>query len=152
MDGGAPLDDQGPSGAAASRPPRPFDPDPGPGRAPEAGTPARATGNTRQDLAGGQRPAEGTPPDAINPPGDPTMAYQDLIRRDLARLGCPEIDPRHIEASMRCVYGTLDHLGGPGWTRAVREAAAEVLAMGPTTAEALAESWGLWPTGKEDPR
>jgi len=71
------------------------------------------------------------------------MAYQDVIRRDLARLGLPEFDPRHVEASMRCVYGTLDHLGGPVWTRAVREAAAEVLAMGPETSEALAQSWGL---------
>jgi hypothetical protein len=80
------------------------------------------------------------------------MAYEDVIRRDLERLGLREIDPRHVEASMRCVYGTLDHLGEPAWSRAVREAAVEVLAMEPTTAEALAESWGLWPTDKRTPR
>lgn len=71
------------------------------------------------------------------------MAYQDTIRCDLDRLGHPSIDPRHVEASMRCVFGTLDHLGGAAWDRAVREAVAEVQAMGPEISEALAESWGL---------
>lgn len=69
--------------------------------------------------------------------------YQDLIRRDLARLGHVGMDPRHVEASMRCVFGTLDHLGGAAWTRAVREAAVEVQTMGTDLSETLARSWGL---------
>ena len=44
---------------------------------------------------------------------------------------------------MRCVFGTLDNLGGAAWDRAVREAVAEVHAMGPEISEALAESLGL---------
>ena len=48
------------------------------------------------------------------------MAYQDTIRRDLDRLKLPRMDPRHVEASMRCVFGTLDHLGGSAWNRAVQ--------------------------------
>jgi hypothetical protein len=71
------------------------------------------------------------------------MAYQDTIRRDLDRFGYPSIDPRHVEASMRCVFGTLDHLGGAAWDRAVQEAVDEVQAMGPEISEALAESLGL---------
>lgn len=71
------------------------------------------------------------------------MAYKDTIGRDLDRLGHPSIDPRHVEASMRCVFGTLDHLGGAAWDRAVQEAVAEVQAMGPEISEALAKSWGL---------
>lgn len=71
------------------------------------------------------------------------MAYQDLIRRDLDRLSLPDLDPRHVEASMRCAFGTLDHLGGAAWDRALREAVAEVQAMGPEISDALAESWGL---------
>jgi hypothetical protein len=71
------------------------------------------------------------------------MPYQDLIRRDLDRLRLPGMDPRHVEASMRCVFGTLDHLGGPAWNRAIKEAVAEVHAMGPEISETLAESWGL---------
>ncbi len=78
--------------------------------------------------------------------GDPAMSYQHLIRSDLDRLGHPSIDPRQVEASMRCVFGTLDHLDGAEWDRAVQEAVAEVRAMGPQISEALAESWGLWRT------
>jgi len=80
------------------------------------------------------------------------MGYQHLIRRDLDRLGLSGMDPRHVEASMRCVFGTLDHLGGTAWDRAVQEAVAEVEAMGPEMSEALAESWGLWrtPTRRTD--
>ena len=69
--------------------------------------------------------------------------YQDLIRLDLGRLGRVGMDPRHVEASMRCVFGTLDHLGGAVWTRAVQEAVGEVETMGPEMSEALAQSWGL---------
>jgi len=71
------------------------------------------------------------------------MPYQDLIRRDLDRLRLPKMDPRHVEASMRCVFGTLDHLGGHAWDRAIEEAVAEVQAMGAEISETLAESWGL---------
>jgi hypothetical protein len=71
------------------------------------------------------------------------MPYQDLIRRDLDRLRLLDLDPRHVEASMRSVFGTLDHLGGTAWDRALREAVAEVQAMGPEISEALAASWGL---------
>lgn len=71
------------------------------------------------------------------------MAYQDLIRRDLERLGHRGIAPRHVEASMRCAFGTLDYLGGLDWDRALQEAVAEVQAMGPEISETLAESWGL---------
>lgn len=71
------------------------------------------------------------------------MPYQDLIRRDLDRLGLSGMDPRHVEASMRCAFGTLDHLGGASWDRAIEEAVAEVQAMGPEISETLAESWGL---------
>ena len=44
---------------------------------------------------------------------------------------------------MRCVFGTLDHLGGAVWTRAVQEAVVEVETMGPEMSEAVALSWGL---------
>jgi hypothetical protein len=71
------------------------------------------------------------------------MGYQHLIRRDLDRLGLPGIDPRHVAASMRCVFGTLDHLGGAAWERASEEAVAEVQAMEPEISEALAGRWGL---------
>ena len=71
------------------------------------------------------------------------MPYQDLIRRDLDRLRLPRVDPRHVEASMRCFFGTLDHLGGDAWDRALEDAVAEVHEMGPEISETLAESWGL---------
>jgi hypothetical protein len=110
-----------------------------------------------QALGGRQRPEtvhrQGSPPvhrpqavrgHQTNPQHQETpMAYQDTIRHALDRLGQAAIDPRHVEASMRCVFGTLDHLGGAAWDRAVREAVAEVQAMGPEISEALAESWGL---------
>lgn len=71
------------------------------------------------------------------------MPYQNLIQRDLDRLSLPRLDPRHVEASMRSAVGTLDHLGGAAWDRALREAVSEVQAMGPKMSEALAASWGL---------
>lgn len=71
------------------------------------------------------------------------MAYQDLIRRDLERLGHRGIDPHHVEASMRCAFGTLYYLGELDWDRALQEAVVEVQAMGPEISETLAESWGL---------
>lgn len=69
--------------------------------------------------------------------------YQTHLRHDLSQLGHPDTDPRHVEAAMRCTHGTLDHLGGAQWDEAVREALAEVEAMGPEMSEAVARSWGL---------
>ena len=100
------------------------------------GRPAKAPAGSRSSV--GTRPAPGRPQGEEDP-----MSYQDLIRRDLAQWSLIGMDPRHVEASMRCVFGTLDHLGGPEWTAAVREAVAEVQAMGPEMSEALAQSWGL---------
>lgn len=69
--------------------------------------------------------------------------YQTHLRHDLDRLGHPATDPRHVEAAMRRTHGTLDHLGGAEWDEAIREALAEVEAVGSEISEAVARSWGL---------
>ena len=68
--------------------------------------------------------------------------YVNLIRETLARQGRIGVNPYHVEAWMRLEYGTLDHLGGAGWNRAVREAAECVAASTPAESESLAKSYG----------
>lgn len=68
--------------------------------------------------------------------------YQTHLRHDLTWLGHPDTDPRHVEAAMRSTHGTLDHLGGAEWDEIVRDALAEVRAIGAEVSEAVAQSWG----------
>ena len=68
--------------------------------------------------------------------------YQARIAHDLAPHA-KNIDPRHVEAHMRAEYGTLDHLGGARWRRAVAEAADAAIASGNEVNERLARSYGL---------
>ena len=69
--------------------------------------------------------------------------YQQMIRETLARLGRIGTDARHVEGWMRCESGTLDHLGGATWNRAVREAVECVDAAEPGVSDRLAASYGL---------
>jgi|PersoiStandDraft_1058852.scaffolds.fasta_scaffold07149_4 hypothetical protein len=73
------------------------------------------------------------------------MSYQTMVRETLRKIGRRGIDPRHVEAFMRNEYGTLDHLGGLIWYRAVAEAADCVEAGGAVFAEQLADAIGLRP-------
>ena len=75
--------------------------------------------------------------------GKEDVMYQQMIRETLARTGRIGVEPRHVEAFMRGESGTLDHLGGATWNRAVKEAVACVDAAGPEMAEAIAQSYGL---------
>jgi len=69
--------------------------------------------------------------------------YQQMIRETLARLGRIGTDPRHVEGWMRLEFGTLDHLGGAAWNRAVSEAVDCVDAAEPGINDRLAASYGL---------
>lgn len=69
--------------------------------------------------------------------------YTEPIRETLARQGRIGTDPWYVEAWMRLEFSTLDHLGGPTWERAVREAAECVDAATEEQSRDLAESYGL---------
>ena len=69
--------------------------------------------------------------------------YSKLIRETVAKMGRIGANPRHAEAWMRLEYGTLDHLGGPTWDRAIREALACMDASTADENENLAKSYGL---------
>lgn len=71
--------------------------------------------------------------------------YTNLIRETLAKQGRIGMNPAHVEAWMRAEYGTLDHLGGARWNRAVREAAECVDASTAADNDALAASYGCRP-------
>jgi len=74
--------------------------------------------------------------------------YERLIREALAKMGRIATNPAHVEAWMRLEYGTLDHLGGSRWTRAVKEAADCVDASSTHDNDRLAESYGLRLSGE----
>jgi hypothetical protein len=69
--------------------------------------------------------------------------YGDVIRPILARLGRPEIDPRHIEALMRTEHPTLDGLTAAAFEREVALCIKCVDEAAPGEIEAIAESHGL---------
>lgn len=69
--------------------------------------------------------------------------YQTMIRESLARMGRIGVNPAHVEGWMRSEYGTLDHLGGARWTRAVREALECVDVSAADINARLAESYGI---------
>jgi len=82
-------------------------------------------------------------PPALLTREEPAM-YERTIRETMARMGrVGAAEPRWVEAWMRGDYGTLDHLGGALWDRAVREALECALASTAEFNERLAESWGL---------
>ena len=66
------------------------------------------------------------------------MHYHDRIKKLI-----PDLDPRHIEAYMRCQFGTLDGLDQAQFSAGARIAAACVDEGGTAAAEALARSYGL---------
>ena len=72
-----------------------------------------------------------------------SLAEQEARRGQVGRGGFLQVEPRHVEAWMRLEYGTLDHLGGDRWTRAVREAAEDAMAAPAQMNEELARSEGL---------
>jgi len=69
--------------------------------------------------------------------------YTRIITEQLGKLNRAEIDPRHVEAYMRCQYHTLDHLDRRTFNREVKVAVACIDQDGLTEAEALAQSYGL---------
>lgn len=62
---------------------------------------------------------------------------------DLILAVAPDYDPRHIEAFMRIMSGTLDHLSPSQFRTEVRAAATCVDAGGPDFAERVARSYGF---------
>ena len=68
--------------------------------------------------------------------------YAPAITQALERAHL-DADPRHVEAVMRDVYGTLDGLDRRRFGRAVREAARELALMSVPTRELYAQSFGL---------
>jgi len=68
--------------------------------------------------------------------------YSDTIREILARNGRIGVDPRHVEAHMRCEHGALDALSLPDFTAEVLTGAECALAD-PALSERLAGTYGL---------
>jgi hypothetical protein len=71
------------------------------------------------------------------------MRYQDRIREQIARKGHIGIDPRHVEAYMRLMYSTLDHLSESEFNREVQIGIECVREDGIVNAEQCAQSFGL---------
>lgn len=69
--------------------------------------------------------------------------YQQMIREDLAKLGFAGVNPRHVEAWMRCRYGTLDALSALEFRSEVEIAVQCIRSCPPSTSEALADSYGI---------
>jgi hypothetical protein len=69
--------------------------------------------------------------------------YTQIITEQLSKLARAEVDPRHVEAYMRCQYHTLDHLSRRTFNREVKIAVACLDREGLTTADTLANSYGL---------
>ena len=68
--------------------------------------------------------------------------YQASIQKQLGKIKRSEVDPRHVEALMRCQYGALDHLDRRTFNREVKLAVG-ALDADPTIGEPLAQSYGL---------
>lgn len=77
------------------------------------------------------------------------MAYQDLIREDLAAIGEVGVSPRFVEAWMRVQHDTLDSLSPRMFRREVKIAAACVHASTDEKNEALAMSI-IGPRGEQE--
>lgn len=72
------------------------------------------------------------------------MSYQNLIRKEAARLGLVgRTDRRHIEAWMRIEHPTLDGLSPRAFAAEVATAIECVIEAGSETSEKLARSLGL---------
>ena len=69
------------------------------------------------------------------------MTAPTMYQRRIRDLGITE-DPRHVEASMRTQYGTLDHLDAATFAREAT-LAAEAVAADRDLAEQLAKSYRL---------
>lgn len=74
--------------------------------------------------------------------------YRGIIVEELTKLGRVEVDPRHVEAYMRCQHRTLDHLSRKAFNREVKIALGGIDQDGTETAESLAQSYGLRPPKK----
>ena len=73
-----------------------------------------------------------------------TSNYQTHIRRYLERRGAADrFRPRHLEAIIRCNYGTLDGLSTAQFNRAIRDAMEEHATMTEADLESIARSYGL---------
>jgi hypothetical protein len=71
--------------------------------------------------------------------------YATIITEQLNKLKRAEVDPSHVEAYMRCQYGTLDHLDRKTFNREVKIAVGCIDQTGTAEAESLAMSYGLKP-------
>jgi hypothetical protein len=72
------------------------------------------------------------------------MFYQVLIRAFLEREGLAGVvKPHHVEAWMREINGTLDHLSPDEFYEELRAAAGAAHSEGPEVSEALADCLGL---------
>ena len=69
--------------------------------------------------------------------------YRIPITARLEKMGRKDIDPRHVEGYMRCVYGTLDSLEPARFTREVKIAVRLIDQDAPKVAEGVALSYGL---------
>lgn len=69
--------------------------------------------------------------------------HHDTITRNLTGLGAQGYDPRHIEAFMRLLFSTLDHLSPDTFCREVALACACIDVGGVARAERCARSFGL---------
>ena len=69
--------------------------------------------------------------------------YSQIITEQLKKLKRSEVDPRHVEAYMRCQYSTLDHLDRRTFNREVKIAVGCIDHGGTAEAESLAQSYGL---------
>lgn len=71
--------------------------------------------------------------------------YQQMIAKSLARRKKlpPWLEPRHIEASMRLQYGTLDHLSRATFSREIAVGVDVCRQLGQAEADEMADSFGL---------
>jgi len=69
--------------------------------------------------------------------------YQKMIKEILKRLDRGYMDPRHVEAYMRLLHGTLDGISQEQLDRSARLCSSCVQAEGIRKAEELAQSYGL---------
>lgn len=69
--------------------------------------------------------------------------YQRMIAERMERMNIAGVDPRHIEAFMRCEHGTLDGISPDQFNAEVQTCAACVGKVGQEQSESLAASYGL---------
>lgn len=74
----------------------------------------------------------------------PASMYQvRAIKPYLEKIGRSNVDPRHVEAQMRLIYGTLDALTSARFNREIKAAVKVIDAVGTAEAEELTQSYGL---------